>query len=242
MIISNDILANISGCNNVRDHSRFTCTIPSQGGLSLTPEEWEKVKDMSNRDWGDILAEKMSKLNPVCCFQFKRRWTKRSFKKASNNLFKAVGRCAFDDCEVTFSVTVSTADQATLQKSAVVAFTGQPSHNLHERRARNIKASTRKTLKEKFSLLSTPPSKIYHSNLLQLSGEALLAGKRDNIGRTRHVLQKISSESRHIHERDSDFITSLRIMSQEEHDDSSKYIQCIQAVPFLVICFNETGI
>lgn len=208
----------------------------------MTSEEWGKITDMSNRDWGDIVAEKMSVLNPVCCFKFKRRWTKRSLKKSSNNLFKTVGMCTFDNCGVTFSVTVPTEDQSSLNKTALVTFAGQPCHSISERRARKIKASTRKELKEQFSLLSTPPSKMYHNSLHQLSGEVLLAGKRDKIGRTRHVLQKISSESRHIHERDPDFITSLRIMSEEENDESSKYIQCIQAVPFMVICFNETGV
>ena len=50
------------------------------------------------------------------------------------------------------------------------------------------------------------------------------------------MLQKISSESIHLED-----IKSLQIMSEEEEEES-KFIRCIQAMPFSVIMFNEAGI
>lgn len=71
-------------------------------------------------------------LNSVCCIVFKRRWVKRSFKKSSNFLFPAEGRCAFNSCGVTLSIKVPTEEQAADTKNVVVMFSGQPTHNRNE--------------------------------------------------------------------------------------------------------------
>lgn len=239
-MISNEILSSLANIDYGTD-DLFTCTIPVHGGFTLTPQEWEKIADSSNQDWGDILANKISILNSVCCFQFKKRWIKRSFRKRSSYLFKTEGSCSFASCSVTLTITVSTECRSSTSKNASVTFDGQPKHNIHERHARKVKGSNRKELKEHFSLLGTPPGKVYHDKLRQLSGEEFLAGKRDKIGRSKHVLQKISAESRHMQERDKDYITSLRMLAEEE-EESSRYIQCVQAIPFAAICFNATGV
>ena len=69
------------------------------------------------------------------------------------------------------------------------------------------------------------------------------------------VLKKISSESRLVQQEHSDLITSLSILRKKLIENESKtqalnkkntpiqgFIQCIQAHPFSVICFNDTGV
>ena len=209
-------------------------------GSGLTKDEWKKVAD--GPDWGDILADKISLFNPVCCINFQRRWKKRSFKKSSAFIFTASGKCGFKSCCVTVSIKVPIEKQASDEKNVTVIFNGQPTHDMHERRARKIKGAYRKELQEYFAKSRIAPAKLFHSKLLELDNKAFLGGKWDKIGRTQSVLQKISSESRHIEEEHHDYITSLRVMADREADDPNKYIQCIQALPFMVICFNETAV
>ena len=91
---------------------------------------------------------------------------------------------------------------------------------------------------------------------MQLKPGQYAAGNRDNVGCSPAVLRKISSEARLALQDDKNLISSPLILKKDIERDEPKlyegennptpavsgYIQCIQASPFAVICFNDAAV
>ena len=203
------------------------------------------------------MAKAVEKGNPYCCFAFKYHWLKKHpSRKISNVLFRAQGVCTFNNCNMECQISIQAYDHSNPPSTLDVSLSFSSihvSHGLGERRARPIKGPDRDELKSK--LKNQKPSAVRHQQLLGLSSEAFLSGKRDSVGVSPTVLQKIRSEhlkSQYLHE---DLCTALLMLRERQiGEDKSKvcaesvksvlpgYIQRVSSFPFHVICFTETGL
>ena len=139
-----------------------------------------------------------------------------------------------------------------------VMFDGSICHISSERHARKISLSARKETQKHFLRTHVSPSKEYIERIIimQLKPGQYAAGNRDNVGCSPAVLRKISSEARLALQDDKNLISSLLILKKDIERDEPKlyegennhtpavsgYIQCIQASPFAVICFNDAAV
>lgn len=208
--------------------------------ISFTDVEWIEFIKEKNQDWADILASKLKEINPICSLAFKRRWVKRNMTTVGHFIMTCDGYCTFSSCSVKVRVEVMSQQKESGKFIANIEYDSKPLHHCEEAHSRQIKASYRSRLRSNFATTRIPPSRMYHQKLSKLSETEYVGGNRDGIG-SRDVLKKVSGEARHIDEMHFDLTTSLEMMAKQEEEDT-KYIRCIQVLPFTVILFNEAGI
>ena len=206
--------------------------------------------------WVHTCAAGLSKVNQFCSFAFKRHWKKKIVsRKSSTYIFKALAYCTFSSCNVSAMLSVKPCDVLNDGVTVHIESSGSVCHTIGEKHARQFSNCIRKDLYKHFQTTHVAPSKEYLNRLLQVTDEQFTAGNRDGVGATSSVLKKISSEARLVQQEDSDLITSLTILRKKLINDevmaqaSNKkntpiqgFIQCIQAHPFSVICFNDTSV
>lgn len=208
-------------------------------------EEWTKVTD---DNWKDFFVSYLAKANAFCSFSFKRKWRKvtTSRKKALFMLFRCWGYCTFKDCPIKFDISVQ--DIVTSKVLITVKFNNvNICHHVEERQSRQIQGSTRQKMKH--DLKHQSPSTIHMKLFTTLSEDELNSGKRDKVGKSPYVLQKISSEENKDRETHFDLLTSIVKLKEEADEiDTLKnkmipgYIQRVHAYPLGVVCFTEEGI
>ena len=183
-------------------------------------------------------------------------WKKKNIsRKSSTFIFKALAYCTFYSCNVSAMLSVKSCDVSGDVVTIHVECSGTICHTIGEKHARRFSHCIRQDLYKHFQDTHVAPSKEYINRLLNITDEQFTAGNRDGVGATTSVLKKISSESRLVQQEHSDLITSLSILRKKLIENESKtqalnkkntpiqgFIQCIQAHPFSVICFNDTGV
>ena len=122
------------------------------------------------------------------------------------------------ECGVTFRFHHTTPEMLLLIINVQLFFSSNlVSHCNDERRARWIKGNEREKLKSK--LIDQKPSTICHQQLLKLPPAAFHSGKRDGVGVSESVMQKISSESAKSQYLDEDLCKSLIIMRENQIEE-----------------------
>ena len=228
--------------------------------LASTNSTMDGASGKANKEWTTVMADVVAKVNPYCSFRFKYHWMKKQpSRKGSNYCFRTKGSCTFSGCPMECVIAVVSYDQSNHPSSLSLHLsfgTTTVCHRVGERHARAIKGNRRKALVR--DLKNQKPSSIRHQRLLQLTPAAYHSGKRDGVGVSPSVLQKISSESLHSEEEHSELCTSLMILREKQIEEEKNnkllasavlpntllpgYIQRVTAHPFSVMCYTETGI
>lgn len=226
----------------------FSASVPEFCTVMLTQDEWSQMYGRDggkSSEWCNNIAKKLSGVNPYCCFAFKKGWLqKKNSRKKAVFLFKAKAYCTFSNCSVTCDIHV-TKHNDTNHVKLHIAHSGKILHKGEERRARHLKGVERTAMQVKLEHQS--PSSLYSKGMQKLSLDKLASGSRDGIGRTKEVLQKVSSEARKKEQRDEDIVASLLLLQQEfVHSTISSrhpgYIRRIHCSPFSVMCYTEVGV
>ena len=172
---------------------------------------------------------------------------KKGSQKSCEFPFKCTGRCTFDDCPITFDVSVASFDynNPPKQLNVLVKFDcTEVKHRRNQRKARQIRGPNRKLLKEE--LKHTTPSALHNKRFSSLSYDELKSGKRDKVSSSLHVIQKISSEANGDRLYHKNLIMSLLLLDEEHTANSDRtypgLIRRITAKPFSVSLFSEEGI
>ena len=232
--------------------------LPPSGDFSLSRVVWDAnfAGEKVSPSWVHLCAAGLSKLNQFCSFAFRRHWKKKTIsRKSSIFVFKARAYCTFSGCNVSAMLLVKSCDVASDEVTIHVECSGRICHTIGEKHARRFSHCIRKDLYKSFQDTHIAPSKEYLNRLLKLTDEQFAAGNRDAVGATTSVLKKISSEARLVQQEHTDLVTSLTILRKKLIDRQDKaqvlnkkitpiqgFIQCIQAHPFSVICFNDTSV
>lgn len=174
---------------------------------------------------------------------------KLNSQRKSKTLFKCSGKCSFKDCCVEFSLQICNTNDANPQPhflTLLVKFSSKDiKHSTTERQSRPIQKKERQYL---WSILKNQsPSTTYNILYSELEKEEFKSGKRDKVGQTRNVIQKISSESNLEEQCHQDLIKSLLILKsnlfcENSSGKISSFIQRIHAFPFSVTCYTEMGV
>jgi len=102
-------------------------------------------------------------------------------------VFSASGYCSVPDCPVRFSL--RTYDDISVQ----VKYTGSIRHPLCGEWARPIRTTQHNVLRKQF-FFGRKPYSVFVKKLNAKTGFQLLAGNYGGIGKSKHVLRKVSSE------------------------------------------------
>ena len=216
--------------------------------IALQLEEWIKMGSVDGTltsEWCVIVAAKLSTVNPYCSFGFKKGWLQRhNSRKKAVVWFRAKAYCTFSTCTVHCDLHVTKDDDGGDVKLRVLQ-RGDVLHRGEERKARRIKGVERTKMQNE--LLHCSPSSLYNESMQKLPLEMLASGNRDGIGRTKAVLQKISSEARKMEQRHENLIESLLMLRDEFSTRTASnrfpgYIRRIHCSPFTVMCFTEIGV
>ena len=138
-------------------------------------------------------------------------------RKKMSPLYRSYGYCTFKDCSVCFSVSVSNGVQHLLLK--VVFSTDSARHAHGERQSRFVRSKRRKDLQE--VLQHQSPSTVYNQLFNTITDTEFTSGKRDKVGRSPQVIQKISSEANLSKQRDPDLFKSLMLIKEEMNENNS---------------------
>ena len=208
--------------------------------------------DVRNSLWHDVIENERNEFvlryvedaNPYCSFAFKQSRSKLlQSRKRMSPLYRSYGYCTFKDCPVRFSVAVSNNGVQHLSLNVVFS-TESVKHAYGEHQSRFVRSKRRKDLQE--VLQHQSPSTVYNKLFNTITDTEFTSGKRDKVGRSRQVLQKISSEANLSKQRDSDLLKSLMLIREKMNENNSskvgKYIQRINAFPLTVTCFTEEGV
>ena len=226
----------------------FTASLETTDSvIPLELEEWTKMRGVDgtlSSEWCTIVASKLSAVNPYCSFAFKKGWLQRqNSRKKAGVCFRANAYCTFSTCPVhcNLHITKDTVSGVKLH----VAQRGDVMHKGNERKARRLKGVQRAKMQNELQHCS--PSSIYNESVYKLPLEMLASGSRDGIGRTKAVLQKISSEARRMEQRHKQLVESLLLLRDEFCSKTASYrfpgyIRRIHCAPFTVMCFTEVGV
>ena len=210
-----------------------------------------------NPSWVHLFSKGLAEINTYCSFAFRKHWIKKkSSSKSSNFFFKANAYCTFSTCNVLAFLDIKDEGLSNTNVTINVKFEGSICHIASERHARRLSLSVRKDTQTYFQQTRIPPSKEYIGRLMKLTPGQFATGNRDNVGCNPSALRKISSEARLALQEDENLVSSLLILKQIFELDEAKlvkeefnqkpavcgYIQCIQASPFAVICFNDAAV
>ena len=222
----------------------FTAITVKKTTTALQKEEWEMMgggHSTLSKDWKEVITSKLEIVNPYCSFAYSWRWKKKNCsRKHSDILFRCRGRCSFSDCYTTFTVTINSDMEMTTE------FSGTIRHRIGDTKARNITTPQRQKLRAE--LQHELPSTLRAKRYLSLSHPEYMSGKRDSVGRSASVYQKISSEGNLEKQAAGNVILSIMKLREKliETDKLSRihqgYIHHITAVPFGVILFTELGL
>ena len=196
--------------------------------------------------WQVVILRYLSNANLYCCFAFNGHWLKKECsRKRSPSAFHTDGRCIFSDCKITFDVSISFFNKPSDLTLTIKFSTATVCHSIYERKPRRISGKERAHLRE--SLSSQSPSTLRSKLFAKLNKSELSSGKRDAVGSSPKVLQKISSEGNVAKRTHFDLITSLVMLSNSMRSSSegskvAGYIQRIHAEPCSVTCYLEEGI
>ena len=125
-----------------------------------------------------------------CIFSFKRhRVSGYAASRRSSTTLYADGRCSVPTCPVTFNLYMHSESDVT------VKYNGNIRHPLLGRYARPIRKKERNDLKQEFRLGKKPYAH-FLKTVASKSGEELLSGNFDGIGKSPSVLKNIACESR----------------------------------------------
>ena len=214
----------------------------------MQKEEWEKMgggNSTLQNEWKEVVTSKLESVNPHCSFAYSWRWKKKNHsRKESNVLFRCRGRCSFSDCSTTFIVAIKSSK--TLDMEMIIEFSGAIRHRIGDTKARNITTPQRQKLRAQ--LQNESPSTLRAKRYLSLTHSEYMSGKRDIVGRSASVYQKISSEGNLEKQAAGNVVLSLMKLRDKliETDKLSRvhqgFIHHITAVPFGVVLFTELGL
>ena len=228
---------------------RFEVNIDNEVKYVLPWSLWMRLKNpVSNDAANNILLRYVSESNPFRCFSFIRTWRKQfQSRKQSPFLLTSSGKCSFLSCPMKFRVTVDSCNQ--WQKPSELILTvkfneNTVSHSKEERKSRRISGLRRQQFRQ--NLQQQSPSTLRNRLYTEITNEELQSGKRDRIGSSLSIIQKISSEANLDKQLHSDLLTSLkclhRVMKDSHPGKLAGYIQRIEAEPFGVMCFTKEGV
>ena len=210
---------------------------------------WARIggtQNSLNNMWKVTILKFLTKANPYCSFSFKRKWKKLTSQRYSPILFKCNGTCLFTDCPVAFHLQVLKFDDKPLFLTVAVNFSSTSiKHKKGETQSRRIQAEERQMFKN--VLIHQSPSTAYNLFFSKLEEEELQSGKRDKVGKSKAVFQKISSEANTDQRCHKELIQSLIILKDKLLYENSTgkikgFIQRIHAHPFSVTCYTEMGV
>ena len=206
---------------------------------------WTQLKECDKSErWKHVLINELKKINPFCCFVFKKKWTKKdqSQKKSPPTQFSFKGECKFSDCDVHFSV-VGIIEGGFRKSIEISMVPCTVKHHLRERHARpHITGKQRESLGREMK--NSAPSSVRSKKIQGLDDSQLQSGCRDGIGCTVEVFRKTSSEAKTEFKADKHLIPSLMALKDEflSVQPCIGFVQKITAYPFSVVLFSEIGI
>ena len=125
--------------------------------------------------WQSTFIEGMKRSNDVCCFKFKRHHVcGGKMCKLSKKTFYAIGCCSFEECPVTFKLTM-------YNVTVHVSYIGNIKHSLFGRESWHIRRHDRDNLKYRFSN-GCKPLKLYLETMQTISVSTIIAGNYDGLG------------------------------------------------------------
>ena len=202
--------------------------------------EWDAATTREEKR--EMILKFLEAGNPYCSFAFKNLHPKQPMsRKVFSPLFRCYGYCRFDDCPIRFTAVITGSSSLVIN----IDYTcNMVKHAVDERRSRYIRSTARQQLIS--SLEHQSPSTLYHKLFSTIPESELESGKRDKVGQSKMVLQKISSEGNLSKQKHSNLLQSLMMLREELNDDKSKklgrYIQRINAFPLSITCITEEGI
>ena len=128
-----------------------------------------------------------------------------------------------------------------------VQYTGSIRHPLCGQWARPIRTNERNVLRKQFSFGRKPYS-VYVEKLNSKTGDELLAGNYDGIGKSKHVLRKLSSEAMHDLRLDPDVYASFLKLQANVHGEALEkfgihsFVQSVSISPVVLHFWTENGV
>ena len=186
--------------------------------------------------WQHVVLYNFDQHNPYCVIQFDKHTVSQATQRtSSSSIFRAKGKCGIKDCPVKCILEMYNIPIMTVTYSCNTIL-----HDTSIMAARHIRVGLRETLYPTFDT-GMKPAKFRMDQLLlkkKTNPKILISGNMNNVGCSKSVLQKISSESRSTHVLDKDVITSLSKMKQNMIKDDKPFIQDIGLSPFYVFYWS----
>ena len=191
--------------------------------------------------WQSVFIDGLKKSNSMCVFCFRYHSVCTSAMHRSNRVFYARGYCSVPECPVKFTL------EMYVEVKVHVYYSGSIKHPLCGQWARPIRGLERNKLQQQFAH-GRKPFSVYVEKLNMKTGSELLAGNYDSIGKSSHVLRKISSEGVHSKQLDPDVYQSLLKLQASVTDSvASRYgiktfVQSVSIAPIILHLWTENGV
>ena len=245
-MLSNECVERILGCpapqSNVYEQQLQTYAEFDIPGDMLSKLRVPNSRYLVRGCWQSVFLEGLKKSNSLCvlCFRYHSACATGTVHR-SNKVFHARGYCSVPGCPVQF--TLEMYDEVTVH----VYYTGNIKHPLCGQWARPISGLERNRLQEQFAH-GRKPFSVYVEKLNMKTGSELLAGNYDHIGKSSHVLRKISSEGVHSKQLHPDVYQSLLKLQECANDSVSShygiktFVQSVSIAPVIVHLWTESGV
>ncbi|KAJ8038089.1 hypothetical protein HOLleu_19067 [Holothuria leucospilota] len=213
--VTSDTLNSLSSVGETayHDDDLFIRRLPKHVKFIFPSTEWTRLKKtqkgrcFGRGEWQKSVLNIVKKSNPFCSFKFNfHRVSTATIRKRNDPVFWLTARCQFTDCICSFKFIVRKS------MAGIISYYGDVRHAQDDIRARPIRLSERRDFHKQFSLGSLKPMKLQIHNLAGMRGDIYASGNRDSTGKTKHVYQKISSESTAVHRMDPNELISLAVL------------------------------
>ena len=165
--------------------------------------EWDAATTREEKR--EMILKFLEAGNPYCSFAFKNLRPKQPMsRKVFSPLFHCYGYCRFNDCPIQFTAVITGSSSLAINIDYAC---NMVKHAVDERRSRYIRSTARQQLIS--SLEHQSPSTLYHKLFSTIPESELESGKRDKVGQSKMVLQKISSEGNLSKQKHSNLLTVL---------------------------------
>ncbi|XP_078250374.1 uncharacterized protein LOC144589491 isoform X3 [Pogona vitticeps] len=236
--------------NSTKEFITETC--PSKFSISLSIEEWNKIKPehrtgyrVLKSGWTDTICNKIKKINKFCVITFKYNRVRQSHSRKRNCVYwRARGQCKFRGC-TEFNVTLP---QKPSKKNCQVLMSVEVNGSINHNRTESFKRHTRGEERDKLKaqLREMRPMLLHTKKMANADTEQLIAGNMDEI-KSIDVLQKISSENNLQNRLDTnEYLNCLLVQKKMDEKELNliatkhAYIQHIGMSPFVIHMYSES--
>jgi Ubiquitin carboxyl-terminal hydrolase/Ulp1 protease family, C-terminal catalytic domain len=235
----------ILGCK-LPDSDVYEQELPAEAEFNIEPGTLNSLRVPNQRYlvkgcWQNVFLPGLKQSNDICVLCFESHSISAENSRRARRLFFTSGYCNVPSCPVTFTLTMYN------DTRVVVHYNGSIKHPLFGKWARPIRSTERRMLQDQF-MYGRKPYSVYVDKLQSKTGNQLIAGNYDGIGKSRCVLRKIASESMHNLRIDPDVYKSLLALQGNVASETSsqygiyEFLQSVSLVPVILHFWTENGV